>query len=88
MNMLKPIKLAKVPVFERATVANVFASGTQKIQPIIFCHGLMQSRSQYTGYCRELASYGFAVFALNFHDGSCEYTEGAFEFAGGKRARK
>ena len=36
----------------------------------------------------ELASYGFVVFSLNYHDGSCEYTEGAFETVNGKRQRK
>ena len=30
----------------------------------------------YSGLCREIASYGFLVVAINHNDGSCEYTTG------------
>jgi predicted dienelactone hydrolase len=36
----------------------------------------------------EMASHGFVVFAMNFHDGSCDYTESSFETIEGRRARK
>lgn len=42
--------------------------------PIIFSHGLTACRGLYTNICSELASYGYMVFALDHHDGSCCYT--------------
>ena len=42
--------------------------------PIIFSHGLTASRGLYTTHCRELASCGYIVFALDHHDGSCHFT--------------
>jgi hypothetical protein len=36
----------------------------------------------------ELASYGFLILSPNYQDGSCEYTEGPFEWQNGKRVRK
>ena len=47
----------------------------KKVIPIIMSHGLTASRSLYTAHCRELASCGYIVFAIDHHDGSCHYTE-------------
>lgn len=47
------------------------------MQPIIFSHGDMANCMDYTVLCRELASYGYIVFALGHQDGSCSYTVGA-----------
>ena len=47
----------------------------KKIIPIIFSHGLTACRAFYSSLCIELASFGFMVFALDHHDGSCCYTE-------------
>ena len=38
-------------------------------------HGLYASRTIYTTVCRELASHGYIVFAIDHHDGSNHYTE-------------
>ena len=46
-----------------------------KMTPIIFCHGMMADTAAYSRQCLELASHGYIVFAPNFHDGSCNYTE-------------
>ena len=46
-----------------------------EIIPIIISHGLTASRSLYTSLCSELASFGYIVFALDHHDGTCCYTE-------------
>ena len=43
--------------------------------PIIISHGLTASRSLYSSLCSELASFGYMVFALDHHDGTCTYTE-------------
>lgn len=43
--------------------------------PIIISHGLTASRSLYSSLCSELASFGYIVFALDHHDGTCCYTE-------------
>ena len=46
-----------------------------KIVPIIFSHGLVSYSGHYTGHCRELASHGYIVFAIDHLDGSSTYTE-------------
>ncbi len=48
---------------------------TNEIIPIIISHGLTASRSLYSTLCSELASFGYMVFALDHHDGTCCYTE-------------
>ena len=47
----------------------------KRIIPIIFSHGLTACRAFYSSLCIELASFGFIVFVLDHHDGSCSYTE-------------
>ena len=48
---------------------------TNEIIPIIISHGLTASRSLYSTLCSEFASFGYMVFALDHHDGTCCYTE-------------
>ena len=48
---------------------------TDKLVPIIMSHGLTASRHYYSVLSAELASYGYCVFVLDHHDGSCAYTK-------------
>ena len=50
-------------------------NNVNEIIPIIISHGLTASRSLYSSLCSELASFGYMVFALDHHDGTCCYTE-------------
>jgi len=45
------------------------------IRPVIFSHGLTAHAVVYSGICRDLASQGYLVIALNHQDESCAYTE-------------
>lgn len=63
-----------VPVFENGPLADEFLSGQKMLQPLVFSHGLTSHKMNYSGLCREMASYGFLVVALNHNDRSCEYT--------------
>lgn len=47
----------------------------EKLPLIIFGHGLSGTASPYMGLYREFASHGYLVIALDFHCGSCSYTE-------------
>ena len=43
--------------------------------PVIFSHGLWSNSAHYGGHCVELASHGYAVFAIDHNDLSGLYTE-------------
>jgi len=43
--------------------------------PIVLSHGLAASRTFFSVLCRDLASMGFVVFAIDHQDGSCVYTQ-------------
>ena len=42
-----------------------------KLAPMIFVHGLMAKSGNYMGQCREIASHGYLVMAIDCIDGSC-----------------
>lgn len=42
--------------------------------PIIYSHGLTSCRTFQSGSCRDLASQGYIVFAIDHHDGTCNYS--------------
>lgn len=73
---IKPFSLVKVPISRDGPLAAEFLSGKKKLQPLIFSHGLSSHKMNYSGICREIASYGFLVIALNHNDRSCEFTTG------------
>ena len=62
----------KFPVLPNATfdLADDFV-----LKPMVFVHGYMASAVEFSGLCREFASHGHIVFALDMIDGSCAYTE-------------
>ena len=45
-----------------------------KLPVMVFSHGLASQAKGYTVFCKEMASYGMVVIALDFTDGSCGYT--------------
>ena len=75
-HFLKPVSKVIIPVTRDAPLNSDFHDGTKMLQPLIFSHGLTGHKMNYSGLCREFASYGFLVIALNHNDRSCEYTTG------------
>jgi predicted dienelactone hydrolase len=75
---LTPLSLVKMPLTNKGPVAPEFRDAKKLLQPIILSHALGLSRSHYMTLCRELASFGFIVFALNHNDRSCELTTGPY----------
>jgi len=57
-----------------AEIASLFKYGQKVLKPLIFCHGLTACGKLYTGYCKELASWGMLVLAPDFLDESAGYT--------------
>lgn len=43
--------------------------------PVIFSHGLSSNRTMHSGTCRDLASHGYIVFALDHMDKTSSYYE-------------
>jgi hypothetical protein len=64
-----------IDVVPDGPLATDFATGKNKLIPIVFSHGLTASRSLYTVIGRELASHGYIVIFIDHHDGTCAYTE-------------
>ena len=58
-----------------ADLAHDYKSGSKKLIPIVFSHGLTASRFIYQVYAQELASNGYIVFIPDHIDGSCVYTK-------------
>lgn len=73
---IKPFAGVTVPVLRDALLAPQYRDGTKMLQPLIFSHGLSSHKMNYSGLCREFASHGFLVIALNHNDRSCEFTTG------------
>lgn len=48
----------------------------KSLVPVIFSHGLSSNRTLHSGTCRDLASFGYVVFALDHMDLTCSYFEG------------
>ena len=45
------------------------------LSPMIVVHGYLGGCGDLTNHCRQLASHGYVIFALDMHDGSCQYSE-------------
>ena len=71
--ILKTFMRATVKVAANARVAKEFSS-ENKLPVVVFSHGYTMSSRHYSLICREIASYGCCVIALDHHDGSCGYT--------------
>jgi predicted dienelactone hydrolase len=57
-----------------APISGDYRSGDKKLPVVIFSHGLTANAMFYTVICKELASWGLAVFAIDHLDLSCGYT--------------
>lgn len=65
-----------VPAAMKAPLADDFAQGKKKLQPLVFSHAEAADRMVYSTMLRELASHGFLVVALNHNDQTCMHTLG------------
>lgn len=41
--------------------------------PIVYSHGSSSNRTMHSGTCKDFASHGYIVFAIDHHDGTCSY---------------
>jgi len=57
-----------------ADISTDFKYGNKKLIPLIFSHGLTAAAKLYCVFCKELASWGMIVFALDHLDESAGYT--------------
>ncbi len=48
-------------------------SSKNSIVPVIFSHGMAANRTMNSGTCRDLASFGYIVFAVDHQDLSCSF---------------
>jgi len=69
--ILKSLDGIEIPL---AINANAAEGLPAKLPVLIFSHGLTAQAKGYSVFCRELASYGIVVIALDHMDGSCGYT--------------
>ena len=56
-------------------IADDFEFGRKRLIPIVFSHGLTDSRGMYQVTASEMASHGYIMFLIDHHDGTCSYTE-------------
>jgi predicted dienelactone hydrolase len=73
--LLRPQQKMKKDAILDGELANDFASGARSLRPVIFSHGLFANNISYSGLLKDLASYGYIVFAINHADGTCIYTQ-------------
>ena len=73
----------KIEVAENAEFDLNDGSSETRLATIIFSHGVGSKAEDYSGYCREIASFGYLVFAPDCIDGSSCYTELADGTVGG-----
>ena len=77
-NVLTPIFFRyyislRIQVIHNYPLHKDFAEGDKKLTPIIFSHGLIVNRTNHSSICRELASHGCIVYALDHTDGSSSF---------------
>jgi hypothetical protein len=63
----------KMPIFDDALVAKIFRSNSlentqKKLTPVIFSHDSRASACDYSIFCKEMASFGMIVFAIDHLD--------------------
>jgi len=73
--LFKYLDHVKMNTVQDGPLARVFASGEQKIIPVVFCHGMAGSRTAYSGSCKDLASHGYLVVTLSHFDGTANYSK-------------
>jgi hypothetical protein len=60
----------RMDVITNGNMSSLFTTPDSSIIPIIFSHGNSAHRHMSYGLCKDLASYGYMVFALDHNDGS------------------
>lgn len=63
----------RIEIVKLAGLHRDFRDGGKKLIPVIFSHGLIVNRTNHSAICKELASHGCIVYALDHTDGSCSY---------------
>ena len=53
-----------------------FQNGAKKLIPMVFCHGNKVTAEEHYGVPMIMASHGYAVFSINFMDGTAPYATG------------
>ena len=64
-------------IVDQGSLSRDFKIDGRSLIPIVMSHNLSGSSTSISIMCRDLASHGYIVFAIDHHDGSCCYTEDA-----------
>jgi hypothetical protein len=73
--MFRHLRKVKMDTVEKGEISNDFAQNGRPLIPIIFCHGISSNRTLHSGACKDFASHGYIVFALDHLDTTSTYTE-------------
>ena len=72
----KFLDIVRLNTVQDGEIADDFKLG-KKLIPIIFSHGLTCNRTSLSGLCRDFASHGYIVLALDHHDGTAYFSRKA-----------
>ena len=59
--LVRPFTRVKFPASDSISLAKEFSSGSHKIRPVVFSHGLQANANFYSGFCRAFAAQGYLV---------------------------
>jgi len=71
--MFKYLEGATLNVVSEGPIAKDFEK--RALVPIVYVHGLTCTGLSQSGSCRDFASHGYIVFALDHFDGTCYYSK-------------
>lgn len=74
-SLFKYFKEERIQALNNHPMHTDFADNKQKLRPVLFSPGLVFGRTGYSGICRELASHGMMVYAIDHTDNSCPFYE-------------
>ena len=76
---MRPFRKIKIDTLNDGTISKDFTNSdvttSNKLIPIIFCHGLASNRGMHSGSCKDFASHGYIVFIMDHKDESSSYTQ-------------
>ena len=61
-------------VVKNGEISDDFSHGKKKLKPVIWSHGNLGCSTSYSGFCKDVASRGYIVFAMTHADGSSPFT--------------
>lgn len=74
----KFIENTRMLTVEDGPLAKVFWTDNEAerkpLIPMLYSHGLTSCRTFQSGSCKDFASHGYIVFAIDHHDGTCNYS--------------